>query len=96
MSLRPVKAPPRRYRSRLIGLRPWTVGPLDDDLLRPWRSWYGISLFDRDPVRAGDRNMRRRVARHARWGRAFYYFNGSLKRTIPGLHLNARRFGSRA
>lgn len=63
MFLRPIKAPPRRPLSRLIGLRPWTVGPMDDDLLRPWRAWYGISLFDRQPRRPGDRSRFVRTAR---------------------------------
>lgn len=49
-----------RRGSKFAGLSPRSAMPFDDDLLRPWRSWWGISLLSPanggGPVRAGDRN----------------------------------------
>lgn len=82
-------------RHRLTcGIRPSTAQPMDDDLLRPWRSWWSLGIWRGLPTRrswwvrqAGSRNPIRMRSRYWFLGRAFYYFSGS--------GLRARSRGSR-
>lgn len=78
-----------RKGSKVSGVKPWTAQPLDDDLLRPWRQWWGISIWMHlrtrrgdGIVRAGDRNMLRRRCRYAFWTRNFVYFGPGDRRHI--------------
>lgn len=91
-----------RRGSLSAGVKPWTAQPLDDDLLRPWRFPWDMAIWMHLRTRramgvrvVGDRNMLRRVCRYARWGRSFYYFNGTARRMIPPMRHVARVYGSR-
>lgn len=74
-----------RRGSLSAGLRPATASPLDDDLARPWRQWWGIKLCaDSVPVRRPRFN--RPAFRKARywgwWGASFFLFHGSQRRIL--------------
>lgn len=55
------------------GLRPDSAYPLGDDLFRPWRGWWGLSISRYWwLLRSGDRCYSRIRARSApRWGSAW-------------------------
>lgn len=72
-----------RRGSRLAGLSPRSAMPLDDDLLRPWRSWWGLSIARWMWIRVvGGRNPFVSRCRRARWGGRFAFARMGGKRLL--------------